>query len=317
MTQKLELGAIPILGSNSYIRYDRLSEMTNIVFAGSTAEECNIYIDLYSLFYKLYTQLYNPMLDNSDNCIAAVIINTIAHYRRFFWTRYKVKCKFILVYSSNTPSSAQIFYPDYNSTFATSMKVSAEVHKKVIDNLKLVDMIIPYIEDSTLVIGMSDVSALIYNAMTKIGNNNPNIIITQDKSVMQLLAFPNTVIYRPKKKGGIDESYFVLGNGNGPYINFVGSAENKYMQNIVEINPGLYSLFLAMTKCPERNMKSLITTSSAITSLNRAIESGSIINGYNTDIYSVIDQFDTKVKNTLRHGSILERFRAIDTTDCK
>lgn len=314
------IGAIPLIAQN-YIKYDRLTEMTNTVFAGSSATECVIAIDLYSMLSPLYS-IYEESKDASEYDIAATIINMIAHYRKFFWTRYKVTTKFTLVYSDNCSRHNRMSYPRYNEGHSKNLVAKRYVWDKIISNLKLVELICPYISDTCYFSGDFDVSVLISHSIWAMRENSdkskdipPAIIITKDPIVMQsIVVTKSAVIYRPKKSKGIDSSYFV--DKAGLYTHLFQDRDNVFPAALVgiELSPALYSLVLACTKVPERSMTALLSIRTAYQNIIKAIQTSNCLNDYNHNIFDIIETFDMKSREVLYTGdvNIGERFKAID-----
>ena len=64
----------------------------------------------------------NPSQFIDKYSIASCIINACAHYRNFFWTRYRVTCKIWVVFSRMDMSilEANSFYPGYENIFISN-----------------------------------------------------------------------------------------------------------------------------------------------------------------------------------------------------
>lgn len=314
MTDQFGISCAPLL-MQFYIKYPRLVDMTNTVFCKSNADECNIFIDLHSMIKSLYSKVYNPILDQSPNDIAAIIINIIAHYRRFFWDGYQVKTNFYLIYSTCSAHSTTIYYPNYNKSFIMTASVNKAVHNSINDNIQLVNEIVSYINNACLVCTTFDTATMIKYIQDKNNDGLPNIIITKDEHTMQLLN-ENNVIYRPKKMQGNDMSYYITGADNGPYIHLCTSRNNQVSDSIANsdtpISPELYSFVLAMSGCKDRDMKSIISTSASINMLHSSIKKGFILNGYHSDIVPIIESFDAKNLSKLHKAGVVQRFKALD-----
>ena len=125
-----------------YIKYDRLRELCGTIFGSvdpSTLKSVNIYIDLYSVLYGLYSGSYEPALDKGEWDIAAGIINMISHYRTFF-KGYGIETKIFFVYSNNYSVSKTKLVPEYNSDMEYKMNYSCNtIHNSILQNIQLVE----------------------------------------------------------------------------------------------------------------------------------------------------------------------------------
>ena len=107
----------------------------------------------------------------------------------------------------------------------------------------------------------------------------PSILITKDPYNWQSLytAYNGLFVFSPIKYRGEDNSYVVnLGN---IYERYCYTRQSSYKDDY-GINPSLYGLLLSLTRVPERNIKSLMSISSAMKLIKRGIDSYIIPNQY-------------------------------------
>jgi hypothetical protein len=151
--------------------------------------------------------------------------------------------------------------------------------------------------------------------MCKEDSGNYNILITKDLLTMQLAAlYPRTIIFRPKKYNGEDISVFVSPLNNGLYKYACDKRKTNYpLSDTDNISAGLYSLFLAGTRLPERDMKSLLSIPVMLREINSVVQLPDVLNGYNTDVEKFCEKMTPKTYVTLQRGNISSRFKAIDT----
>ena len=310
------LGSVQLIAQN-YIKYNRLVELTNFAFAGSDANECDILIDLNSVLLPLYNT-YDMSLDKSEWEIASTIINMIAHYRSFYWSNYKVRTRFYFIYSDNLGQYNKMYFPSYNEKFAVKTTSKQFIYNHIKKNLNIVSLIASYINDVFYFESNFDVStmmAYVMNEKLKSQQFIPNIIITKDMVLGQLVGLEsmfqqNVTIFRPKKLNGEDLSYpITIGN----------LYESLFYHYKVQFNkdkkleaPELYSFLLACSKCPERDMKSILSITSVYNTLYELTTHNIIYSGYNTDIMNIIQCFDEKSKMSLLKSNVISRFKAID-----
>ena len=304
---------------SNYIKYDRLRELCGTIFGSvdpNTLKSVNIYIDLYSVLYGLYSGSYEPALDKGEWDIAAGIINMISHYRTFF-KGYGIETKIFFVYSNNYSISKTKLVPEYNSDMEYKMNYScSSIHNSILQNIQLVEQIVKYVHDVAFISSnTTDSSVLAYHVcnVNKSSNNDDyNIIITKDLVVNQLIALvPKTIIFRPKKYKGIDTSYFISSVGSGLIDSFIHSCGAKYKTK-GNINIGLYSFILAATKVPKRGLNSLISVTNLIKELEKVVELPEVFNGYNTDPINICKALNSNMYMKLQHGNIIGRFKTID-----
>ena len=305
--------ASPLIGSN-YIRDNKLLELTQYAFAGSTATKVNIFIDLNSVLSSLLTPNYNMAERVSDFEITACIINMIAHYRAFFWRKLQVETKFFLVYGYGSYQFSSLYYPQYNSSYKANMVYFKPKLDLILKNISMVERMVPYISDCCCTITRYEPCVVMHHIMEMNQSPDPNIIITKDLVTMQVAAIHsnNTVIYRPKKEKGEDTSYAIVPTNNGLYdhIVFIRGIKNKGMG--LEISPELYSFVLSIIGVKSRDMNSLISYGAVIRRLEKLILSQKIINGYNSLIRNIYEEFDDKNRDILINAGIESRFKAID-----
>lgn len=263
-----------------FVKYDRLAELINTEFYNSGYGEINLCIDAYSMIKSIYR--FDPVQFISQYSIASCIINACAHYRNFFWTRYRVTCKIWIVFSRMEESAkeARAFYPNYQTIFDTD--VNPAMDKVIEDNMEILRILCPYIPDVSfiysayepgLVFGRIASSEYAYNGK---GNIIPTIIITKDIWNFQVVSeIPNTYIIRPLKKNGEDLS--VLINNEDVLSYYTAIRQTKVGANYIGSN--YLPFIMAATRFPERGVKSLHNITSIIKYLNNAINQNYISNG--------------------------------------
>lgn len=298
-----------MLNSN-YVRYNKMVEIISEAFAGSSANHLNIYIDMYSMVKVLYKSDVYDINDYSS--VTSCIINMCAHYREFFWTRFKVTTKFFIVYSKNTPYINNQFYPEYNSKSLYSFNTNKKVDDMIKNNIELLETLCPYLPDIHFVKGTFETGVIMYDLICRneLQDNSPHMIITKDVYNYQLVAMRNNIIIlRPKKSKGEDESYYI--NQKNLYMKYMQSRNADYGNFHSIISPGLISLLMTLTSVKERNIKSLINIKSAIKQLYLGITEYKLLNGYNSDLQSIWNALDT-AKFSIGQTTFEHRFKAID-----
>lgn len=301
---------------SSYIKYNKLADIINIEFAGSNATEINLYIDLYSVFKAIYNTNKNLAFSHPF-AITSDIINMCAHYRNFFKTRYKVYTKIFLVYSTNDGMVYNTkFYPDYHNEYYNNYMTNLDINNLILNNVKMINLLCRYINDIAFVYSKYETGVVIYDIMQKeyiqnTKNNKviPDIIISKDLYNMQLCSVKeNIIMIRPKKNKGEDLSFSI--NGRNMINTYI--IERKCSSVYNNINGQMLSLIMALTRVPERNIKSYKQIPYIIKCINDAINNGYILNEYNTDIEYICNILNMKYNLNIDPFIVDQRFKAID-----
>lgn len=299
-----------IIASN-YVKYDRLIPIINDAFRKVNASNLNIYIDLYSIFKPLYSDLDIEIEDNM--LITSLIINMCAHYKDLFIRSYNTDTKFYIVYSENCNSLNKQFYPDYNYGAELKIEAKKRIHDIIMKNVKLLNILCPYIHDIFFISGKFETGVIMHDIILKNevkDLNIPNIIITKDSYNYQLTnSNAYTLILKSVKNKGQDESYFIK---NENIINeLIKRKKIKYRPSI-QINPKLYSFILALSNCPERNIKTLLNLSKALEKMEQSMKDYKLPNFYIFDLESAFNAISLLLKNKIAYSTFEFRFKAID-----
>lgn len=300
----------------SFIRYDRLYEMTMHAFYGQIkTNSVNVYIDVYSILKVLYTRGNSLQIDDSCS-IASCIINLAIHLRSYFETRHRVASKIFIVYGGARPTMAFEHYSGYNQKNII-MEDSNEYLKNMIqDNLELIKILVPYLYDifyiedkeqefnvliSTLIDSMED------------QNQNPNIIYSKDPLSYQLVAFKRrTCLYRPKKKMDIDSSWVVVKSCLYDAYRY-GELGIKTMIN-TKLDIHLFSIYQSIAGLRTRSLNSIINGNNTMKLLETAVSNNIFSNGVTASavLYST-NPFEEIFKGTRVDPSLVTaRFLALD-----
>lgn len=304
--------ALPLIGAN-YIKTDKLSEMTYMAFTGSTATEVNIYIDLNSVLSKLLTPIYDVTSRIGDYEIASGILNMVAHYRYFFWKKLGVSTRFFFVYSWMNSPNLKVYYPNYNLSANSNTIFIKDKIEMITMNLSILEKMVPYISNCSITIGTVEPAVIMSHIAKTENSDNPNILLTKDIVTMQFAAMnKNTIVYRPKKYNGEDQSFYIDPSNNGLYAYLADERKCKQYKFSIEISSELYSAVLAMIGIKSRDMNSILTYSNCMKKLERAIINCRIPNSYNSNINNIYEEFTDSDISALLNGNIHGRFKALD-----
>ena len=293
-----------------FVRYERLVELINAEFYNSGYNEINLFIDAYSMIKSVYGLNPSQFIDKFS--IASCFINACAHYRNFFWTRYKVTCKIWIVFSRMDMSilEANSFYPGYSNIFITDNNPAMD--KLIQDNMEILKMLCPYIPDVSFIQSGYEPGLVFANIATKYPNI-PNIIISKDPWNLQVVAnYPNVYMIRPIKRNGEDLS-IIINNKNvlEYYINL-----RNVDRNVSNIDSSFIPFIIAASRFPERAMKSLHSISTIIKYLSNAINKNFISNNKIYDIQGLCNDLNQVNKANLKSFEIGLRMNAIGLDPC-
>lgn len=266
-----------LINSNN-VKYNLLIPMVNQSFTGSSSDTLNIYIDMYSIFRILYSNIDIQLGDYNN--LASCLVNIASHYRNFFYTRYKVNTKFYFIYSNNTPYINKQFVPNYNMKSIDEFMAKKDISRYITTNLSMFDMIVPYLPDLFYIESAFETGVAIYDLMCRVDKNNTqgHLIITKDVYNFQLVNMkPQTVILRTKRN---DESYII------DKYNVLSSyfSERNVKTESKTLSPDLLTAIMTLSSVKERNINTMFNISKAVNLLQSAVNKKLIMNGYNSDL---------------------------------
>lgn len=300
----------------SYIKYDRLFEMTKFAFYGKTdSEDVNIYIDVYSILKSLYTRGTNIQI-NDSYAIASCIINLAIHLRAYFDTRHRVATKIFIIYGGARPSSAISQYPPYNMKNIQMEDSNLYLKQLIIDNLEVIKILCPYLYDIYAVVDYENEFSVMASALIDCESEKgktPNIIYSKDPLAYQLVAFkPRTFLYRPKKRNNIDCSWVVTKSTLYNSYRYGELGLSKQFETSLDVR--MFSIYQAIAGIKSRNIASNKNGNTSIKLLEKAVQSNVFANGYNANGIMRDNQAFTNmcIVENISYVDLISRFMAID-----
>lgn len=287
-----------------YVKYEQLSKLININFAGSNATTLDIFIDYDDICSKVISKMNTPGSIPPINklFITAGIVNMCGHYREFFRRYYKTYTRFWILHSEDIKYHS-LQYKEFKRKDITS-------NKNIIDeNINILSTLCLYLPDiqfiSTSGFENAVIAANIIKNERSLGNGNPVLYITKDYYNYLLAAeIQNTFILRPKKTKDGDVSELI--SFESSYV--------AYVQSVFKSNPSIIlpptklGAFMALTKVPSRGLKSLCRIGTAEKGLYRAITDGMVPVEYVWDLESLFEE--TKLNIDIYQA--IYRFKALD-----
>lgn len=296
----------------NYIKYDKLSEMVEGTFKGSSATSVNLFIDIYSMIRNVHS---NETFNSENELIlSSSLVNLCAHMRFFFRKRYNVETKIFLIYSDNLSEYNKKTWFGYNSLqekIVNKRKVNKElIHR----NMRLLEIIIPYIPDVYFLSTDFEAGVLVYDTICyneSNGNTNPNIILTMDPYLFQIVGITNnTYIFRPKKYKSEDVSYVV--SKENLLETWIRNTHAEPRDFVYELDPGLCSLLMSLSRCPERSIKTVFTIPTASGIIHSGVSEHKILNGYNSNTENIWNSLYRPMFDKFSFDMFDRRFRSID-----
>lgn len=304
-----------IIGSYA-VKYSRLIKLVNIEYANCNSSVINIFIDLTDIIKRLnidHVEISTPY------SIAASIINLCAHYRNFFREYYKTYARIFIVLSEINENSINTkSFPKYRRLlYGDNPKKNSMIN----DALKLVQLLIPYIEDIHYQYTNFEFGVVIKEIITwELTNENkepiPGLIITKDPYNYQMVSNDECMmkILRPYKVNGEDESFMVTYTDAITmecYARKLVNADLSLQANSISYE--LLPLINALTRVPERGIPSLHQLPTAISAIYKLVSGKLIMNSYTNDIEYICNLLIKKKLLNVKDPSLIRaRFNAID-----
>ena len=290
----------------------------------AAATEVNVFIDLNNLLHPLYSEHNRVVYDNITD-ISSEIINMCGHYRSFF-RQLGVSTNFYLINSLNTCEFNRKFIASYNDKFKAKTEITAL--RNVIDNnMSLLKILCPYLPRIYYIQSTEnwEVGVIIAHLIETLNKDIPNLIISHDLLTLQLVPLYRwTSFLFPKKYHGEDLStmlpIYEKPGFREQFWNMVCNVRKIKAENYYDLSPVNFSLFTALTMCPERSISGLYTPivakkfiMSLVNSEDIKILPDQILNNPDLAEYAVADICSRY--EAIDYQYALPFFRA--STDCK
>ena len=250
----------------NYIKYERLKQLIDYTYAGSSATKINIFIDLYPILRSVYSDTYQVNYHGFMDMVP-LLINLCAHYRYFFSRFYSVHATIYLVAGTNTPSISKMLIPEYN--FVMQKRENGPAHAVMDDmikkNLKILDIMTPYLPDIHFVETEFETSVAMGYIIDNNKSGDPNIIISKDIYPIQLAAndrFKNTTFIKPVKFASGEDVSVVIQSSEKiasweDFWFFICKERGITIPDDGALHPSNVVPIFAMSGIPERSLKSL------------------------------------------------------------
>lgn len=305
-----------VLVYNNFMTMEVLRNLTVQAYEGSKDNTLNIYIDM----YRMIMDLYQPNLEvKTMSIITSTMINLCAHLRSYYRSRHRVETNIFLVYSNISTTYNKTFYPGYNAANDIKVKSNAKMTDTVEFNIRLLEILCPYLPDIHFVRGAYEPSVIILDLIYKeeaSGNIYPNLVFSRDDIALQLPAcHPNTTIFLNSKRTGM-MMYANKSNAIWTYLSKTG--RNKLLENqafldkISNMDTSLLGLIIALTNLPGRSIKSEYDINKAINIVYSAITRKSIFNGRMANPLDIYNGLFIGQECKISADTFAFRYKAVD-----
>jgi len=250
---------------SKFIKYDTLNTIIGKSFCDRIPGDIiNVYIDMYQFLISLYQV---PYTSTSPFTIASTMINLAIHFRNFFRKHGKYANIFI-VYSPTISAHNTQYCPEWNSYNTNTVANKPTVTQEIIDNVSMMDILIPYLPDIYFRTGTFEVCTIIGDMIQRFSQKGfapYNIVVSTSRYAYQLPAYmPNTFLLVKKKsmkdEDNRDKSYLVSSDTHliSSYIRAIGKKSD------VELDKNAITAAMILLGIPKRNISSLISTKNFI-----------------------------------------------------
>ena len=296
-----------------YIKYDRLTELCQLIDADETVKVIDVYIDVYDIMKSIYNE---DVESDKQYIIASAVLNLAAHYRGYFKTRHGLWTRIFLVYSDESNMfSHQQFVPEFGVNKKRTFDV--ETSKLISSQLKLVEMLCKYLNDIFFIKRTGSFITFTYGNIANNIRQDPkyiSILVSSSKYMYQIpaMAIGHRVYQlRPLKDSGVDNSVIITPtNAILMYYNKL-TPNSLAVQRMKDFNPRLLSLIWTFNGCDDKNISMLTNITKTTAMIADAIREYKMINDYQSDIKYLYHAF--KGVETVATADMLDRrFKAID-----
>ena len=272
--------------TGSFVKYNKLGELISTSYAGSNCTRINLFIDITSAIKQLYSVDAWTYKFEDKNDIAITLLNMCGHYKEFF-NRIGVHATIYLIYGLNCPKiNSDTFVKDYNGKFMFSILKKPDVTTIINDNLRILEVLVNFIPGIYYYnIGNAEVSSMIERIInyTKARENGiENIVISKDPLALQLVSTLDARVIKPAKNRtlGKDNDQSIIVDNTNLWKSYICDYRKCKMPDTM-ISNTFFSNVLAMTRLPERNMKSIFS----IPKVFHLINTGCMANFLNPNLY--------------------------------
>lgn len=271
------------------------------------SETVNVHIDLHSVLADLYKSTNYGETNWIDTehgiAISSAIINMAAHYRLFFYSKYRINTRIFFYFCRSKPKNNASYYSEYGNRFfnkyAECNEEFAPVNTEVSNNLKLTKIITDYIPD-VYYMECKNIEPLVAASYMVNRYCDTNIVLTRDIYWYQAVNLsPITYVLHSKR----DDSYLITKKNIYDYLLKDNQFKSKYVTS--ELLSVIYS-FSGVKSRDVRGLKQYGVVK-IIKILDMAINRGLIKSSY-THIKNVLDEIYSGDESPL----LIDSFKAID-----
>ena len=287
------------------VRYTELKSLINYNFAGSNANEINLFIDATDISYRLGEYIKKNKINIDDPMVfASGLINIAAHYRAFFLSRYRVYSKIWIIYNQENLIASK-----YHACFGYRY-ISKTTKEKFQFAVSMAETACKMIPDVSVEITCADFVTKALSILRYEKSAMPSIFITKDEFAYQVCMFSNMYVLRPKKsRSGEDISKLVHKYAVDNYIADISRSSIKSLSGILNT---LIHPVMALSRVPSRCLPSVYRTPQAVTLITSAIFNQLVSQSYPWDKQKFFETIPLDKKMRGNINLLIERFNACD-----
>lgn len=264
---------IKLIINASRIKYAILDELLKLIKIQQST--INFLIDMSCVFRKIYQNKNNvyELFHDTDEFvmdIVVAILNTVAHYRRYLYTRLGKSNRIFLVYNTQIPAFQKSLIANYGEKQYTIYQENhpdfGAMNVAIRKAIHFIQDIVPYIEDVFFIENqkVEELVTMSYIMGCEETKNDFNIILTRNPMVYQMLDKRCITLY-PKR----DESKRITSD------TWTAFEASKLQYNPPAFRTNFVPIFLAIRGIKERNVSSVYLRGvSQIFKLFERLESG-------------------------------------------
>lgn len=202
----MDLKVIEIILNSFKVKYNVLLDLINN--SSAEGDNMNIYINLDSIFNNFYVEgkdsAMNSLTVKESLIMVSELINIAAHYRHFFWSRFRATTKIYFYYCNKRPKwqkkKVDTYFEKDEFNKSTEHPKFSGINETIEDVLKLFSKVIEYIQEVYYVPSDGlEPSIIPYYLIKNTGNENTcHMVISKDKIDYQLCNINNTFIVSPR-----------------------------------------------------------------------------------------------------------------------
>lgn len=301
----------------NYPKYTTLNE-ANKIFVNSKFSECdrlNLYIDATQIISSLYTP--NVMIVNNYGIISG-LINLCAHLRDYYRRAFSCETRIFIVYSTCMCSYNIALYPEYFKSFYISKASNSKTDLYILDNIKMLGKLAPYINGVYFVPTNADpivkiADLIMKEQMMMTDMRVPHIIFSKDPYMFMIPSrVDDTFVFKLHKSRN---EYITVCSKENALLEYMRITRREISSNIMsflmETDSAILGYMLSFIGVKSRSIKPIKNLSSAVKILSEHVNLRDPMQIYNLNMEQLYDSVPS-LYTKINKNSFLNRWKCID-----